>query len=152
MEVVVSRGSTRFRVTSVYLPPNAQAAAWDSIRAALAPPDDIPHYLAGDFNIQLVSPREGEAETAQRIREDIARCGCAFMPQSGATRWGYTGPSQIDHIAVPLDDVVHSQVRHVWQRGQSDHAQLQLVPAPVSASRSIPTLTPHIFNSFHHRR
>ena len=145
VEVVVARGTHRYRLISVYLPPTTQADTWARVHAAITAQDDIPHYIAGDFNLQLTAPRDGEADLTLRIRDDIARLGCALMPHRGPTRWGRTGPSQIDHMAVPRTDLVHSQLRHVWRCGLSDHASLQLLPAPIAAARSPPTLTPYVF-------
>ena len=145
VEVLLTRGDARLRVISVYLPPTVQQDTWDRIRAVLPPPDDIPTYVAGDFNLQLFQPREGEDEVAELIRTDLFRLGCVFMPFGGATRLGRGGPSQLDFIAAPRSDLARMQVRRTWRHGQSDHASMQLCPAPASGTRTIPAITPQVF-------
>ena len=128
---------------SLYVPPGEHNRVISELAAALAL-DDVPLFSAGDANLQLQQPREGEEDAVAALRGLLASRGSVTVDYTGPSYFGRERGSSIDFASVPADGAWrwHAQVQR--RNGLSDHGCLLLGDAarPVSAARA---LTPATF-------
>ena len=133
------------RFLSLYVPPGDHDRVISSLAAALVL-DDIPLFSAGDANLQLQQPREGEEDAVTALRSLLASRGSVLVDYAGLSYFGRERGSSIDFASVPADGAWrwHAQVQR--RNGLSDHGCLLLGNSarPVSAARA---LTPATFRS-----
>ena len=122
----------------IYLPPDARGETVAAYQRALERHGgDGPFYAAGDFNLQLLRPRDSEeAALADRLHECWRQRGVAVAPQPGPTRRSphraarrrQQGPeeSTIDGLVAPAAEAWAWTTKPTWRPRLSDHASLRL--------------------------
>ena len=108
---------------SLCCPPGRQPEVIDQAQVYLKH-EGIPLFMAGDLNLQLASPREGERTITEKINDWLAREGSSPIHYQGNSFAGNHGTSQIDFVACPHRLGIYAQVRREWRRSLSDHAAL----------------------------
>ncbi len=107
------------------------------LAGALAAIDPAPglHFMTGDFNTQVGSPRgEVEAEVAAVLEAAIARLQIHWTTEHLTSRLGRRR-TQLDGIAAPFEFGGSWKVRDRWAPGLSDHAALVgLLSAPAAST------------------
>ena len=108
------------RFLSLYVPPGDYDRVIASLVVSLAL-DDTPLFSAGDANLQLHQPREGEEEAVTALRGLLASRGSILVDYTGPSYFGRERGSSIDFASVPAEGAWrwHAQVQR--RSGLSDH-------------------------------
>ena len=125
LEVIVERDNARLSISSIYLPPDRKENTINALLRNDPEWEDIPRYLCGDFNIDILHPRnQAEAELVPKVQELLHVTKSAIVDCTTATRRTDTSKARIDYIAAPCAHAWRLTARTQWHANLSDHGVL----------------------------